>query len=61
MSSVRAGSACVAGEASSSNASVSGASPARMAVHSLKALCTVGLPRRMSSSSMAGRSSWMSE
>ena len=44
-----------------SKASVSRLSPARMAVASSKALCTVGWPRRRSSSSMAGRSSWISE
>ena len=44
-----------------SKASVSSASPARMAVASSNALCTVGWPRRRSSSSIAGRSSWTSE
>ena len=40
---------------------VSSESPARMAVASSKALCTVGRPRRRSSSSMAGKSSCTSE
>jgi hypothetical protein len=42
-------------------ATVKSASPARIAVHSSKALCTVGLPRRKSSLSMAGKSSCTSE
>ena len=56
-----AGSACAAGADRISNARVSSASPARIAVHSSKALCTVGRPRRRSSLSMAGRSSWINE
>ena len=44
-----------------SNARVSRASPARIAVAWSNALCTVGRPRRRSSSSMAGRSSCTSE
>ena len=43
------------------NASVSSASPARMATASPYTLWLVGLPRRKSSSSMAGRSSWIRE
>jgi len=42
-------------------ASVSRASPARIATASPNTLWLVGLPRRVSSSSMAGRSSWMRE
>ena len=42
-------------------AAVSSPSPARTAVASSKALWQVGLPRRKSSLSMHGRSSWMSE
>ena len=38
-----------------------GEAPARMAVASSNFLCVVGWPRRRSSSSMAGRSSWTSE
>ena len=40
-----------------SKASVSSASPARMAVASSKAICSVGRPRRTASSSMEGKSS----
>jgi hypothetical protein len=49
------------GLANRPNATVKSASPARIAVHSSKALCTVGLPRRRSSLSMAGKSSCTSE
>ena len=48
-------------EAINPKASVSRASPARMAVASSKALWQEGRPRRRSSSSIAGRSSWMRE
>ncbi len=41
------------------NARVSKASPARIAMASPKTLCEVGFPRRKSSSSIAGRSSWI--
>ena len=44
-----------------SNASACRLSPASTASASPKALCTVGLPRRRSASSMHGRSSWISE
>ena len=44
--------------ASTSNAIVTIASPARMAIASPKTLWLVGRPRRRSSSSIAGRSSW---
>ena len=47
--------------AAASNALVSRPSPARMAIASPKTLWLVGLPRRRSSSSMAGRSSWIRE
>jgi hypothetical protein len=47
--------------ASTWNASVSSPSPARMAMPSPATTCKVGRPRRIESSSMAGRSSWMSE
>ena len=47
--------------ASSSKASDCSASPARIAVASSNATCTVGLPRRSASSSIAGRSSCTSE
>ena len=47
--------------ASTSNARASSASPTKIAVASPKALWHVGRPRRRSSSSMAGRSSWISE
>ena len=56
------GSACARGEcAITRNASVSSASPARIAVPSPNTLWEVGFPRRKSSSSIAGRSSWISE
>ena len=55
------GSEWVSGSASTSNARVCSASPARIAVASSNALWVEGLPRRRSSSSMAGRSSWTSE
>ena len=48
-------------EAICMKASVSRASPARMAVASSNCLWLEGLPRRRSSSSIAGRSSWISE
>ena len=44
-----------------SNAAVSSPSPASTAVASSNALWQVGRPRRRSSLSMHGRSSWMSE
>ena len=44
-----------------SKASVSRASPARMAMASPNTLWLLGRPRRKSSSSIAGRSSWISE
>ena len=47
--------------ASAENARVCSASPARIALASSKATCTVGWPRRRASSSIAGRSSWTSE
>ena len=47
--------------ASTSKASVSKASPARIAKASPNCLWQVGKPRRRSSSSIAGRSSWISE
>ena len=47
--------------ASSAKAWVNSASPARMAVASSNFLWVAGLPRRMSSLSIAGRSSWASE
>ena len=47
--------------ANTSKASVNRASPARMAVASSNALWHVGRPRRKSSLSNAGRSSWISE
>ena len=43
------------------NANVSNASPARMARASPKTMWLVGRPRRKSSSSIDGRSSWISE
>ena len=46
---------------SSANASVSSPSPARMAIPSPWTTWFVGRPRRSESSSIAGRSSWMSE
>ncbi len=48
-------------EARMSKASVSRLSPARMAVASSNARWTVGWPRLRSSSSIDGRSSWISE
>ncbi len=51
----------VSGAAMISKARVRRLSPARMAVASSNAICTVGLPRLRSSSSMAGRSSCTSE
>ena len=51
------GSIAACGAARISKASVCSASPASTAVASSQALCTVGLPRRRSSSSMQGRSS----
>ena len=47
--------------ATSCTASAKRASPARMAVSSPKSTWQVGRPRRRSSSSIAGRSSWISE
>ena len=47
--------------ATSRKASVSSASPARIAMASPNTLWLVGRPRRKSSSSIAGRSSWISE
>ena len=44
-----------------SNASACRLSPASTAAASPKALCTVGLPRLSSASSMQGKSSWISE
>src|SRR6185436_10143710 len=44
-----------------SNASACMASPASIAWATPKRTCTVGLPRRKTSSSMHGRSSWTSE
>ena len=46
-------------EDASSFAKYLGGSPANTAVASSNALCTVGLPRRRSSSSIQGRSSWI--
>jgi hypothetical protein len=42
-------------------ASANKASPARIAMSSPNLTCEVGIPRRSSSSSIAGRSSWISE
>src|SRR4249919_4291948 len=50
-----------ADSASTEKASACRASPARMAVASSQATCTVGRPRRKASSSIAGRSSCTSE
>ncbi len=47
--------------ASSANASACRPSPARIAMPSPATTCSVGRPRRSVSSSIAGRSSWMSE
>ncbi len=44
-----------------SKANVSSASPARIAMASPKTLWQVGLPRRRSSLSSAGKSSWINE
>ena len=57
----RRGSAARALSATSRKASVSSASPARIAMASPKTLWLVGTPRRKSSLSIAGRSSWTSE
>jgi hypothetical protein len=42
-------------------ASANSPSPARIATFSPNFTCEVGIPRRSSSSSIAGRSSWISE